>query len=469
MRLRGGATIAVLLTALAAAASAQGADQRYAAPGGSGPKAECPQANPCSLKDAVEGADNGDEVTVTGGTYTLGAGIVSPEGSNVDIHGDFGAPMPRVMASMVGPVLPVYTTGSRVRYLEVVNEAPEFAGGIYCHIGVTVERVVSIVGGKNSTALRPQNSCTVRDSLALASGQEAVALRAAGFFPGYTGVVRNVTALASGLESTGVTSSYENAFAEPGSYKLDLRNSIAAGNGADILAVTKPPGPGNIVVANSNFDKAVATGTATIFDAGANQTAPPLFVNAAGGDYREAAGSPTIDAGAADAQIGSLDLAGNPRSLAAAPDIGAFEVVPPSVLPLAAGEIQSLSLAPHKFRAAGAGEAIISAAKKAKAPIGATVTYSLSTAATVTFSVERRLPGRKLGKRCVKQTKANRTKRKCSRFKPVKGSFTHSGQAGAKSFKFSGRIGGKGLKPGSYRLVGKTGPVSRTASFKIVK
>jgi hypothetical protein len=462
------ASLACIGALLALVPAAQAA-QRYAAPGGSGPKAECPQGNPCSLKDAVEGADNNDEVIVTGGTYVLGAGIVSPEGSNVDIHGDFAAPMPRVTASMPGPVLPVYTPGSRVRYLEVVNEAPEFAGGIYCHIGVTVERVVSMVGGKNATALRPQNSCTVRDSLALASGQEAVALRAAGFFPGYTGVVRNVTALASGLESTGVTSSYENALAEPGSYKLDLRNSIAAGNGADILAVTKPLGPGNVVVANSNFDKAVATGTATIFDAGANQTAPPLFVNAPGGDYREAAGSPTIDAGVADAQIGSLDLAGNPRNLGAAPDIGAYEVVPPPVLPLAAGQIQSLSVAPRTFRAARTGGAILSAKKKAKAPIAATVTYSLSAAATVTFGVERRLPGRKVGKRCVKPTKANRTKKKCSRFKPVKGGFTHSGQAGQNRFKFSGRIAGKGLKPGSYRLVGKTGSVSKPASFKIVK
>jgi hypothetical protein len=69
----------------------------------------------------------------------------------------------------------------------------------------------------------------------------------------------------------------------------------------------------------------------------------------------------------------------------------------------------------------------------------------------------------------VKQTRANRTKERCSRFKAVKGTFTHSGQAGQNRFKFSGRIAGKGLKPGSYRLVAKTGSASKTASFKIVK
>ena len=52
----------------------------------------------------------------------------------------------------------------------------------------------------------------------------------------------------------------------------------------------------------------------------------------------------------------------------------------------------------------------------------------------------------------------------------IKSGFAHSGAAGANSFKFSGRIGGKALAPGSYRLVGKRrrrrpGP----PSFKIVK
>jgi hypothetical protein len=457
------------LATLAVASTAQAA-QRYAAPSGSGPKAECPQANPCSLKDAVEGADNNDEVIVAGGTYALGEQlVVPPEGSNVDIHGDFGAPMPRVTASRIGAPLGVNTPGSRIRYLEVVNEAPENPIGFVCHTNTSIERVVSRVSGKNAIALRPQQSCAVRDSLLLANGQGAVALRAAGFFSGFTGVVRNVTALATGPESRGVVSSYENAFTESGAYMLDLRNSIAAGDGADIVATSGPLGPGNVVVANSNFDKAVATGGGTIFDAGSNQTAPPLFLDAAAGNYREAAGSPTIDTGVADAQIGSLDLAGNPRNLGAAPDIGAFEVVPPPVVPLAAGQIQSLSLTPHKFRAAGAGEAILSVKKKAKAPIGSRVTYSLSAAGTVDFNVERRLPGRKVGKRCVKQTRANRTRKRCSRFKPVKGSFTHSGQTGQSTFKFSGRLNGKGLKPGSYRLVGKTGSVSRAASFRIFK
>ena len=144
--------------------------------------------------------------------------------------------------------------------------------------------------------------------------------------------------------------------------------------------------------------------------------------------------------------------------------------MPPAVQPLAAaGTLRSLSLSPSAFAPAKAGEAILSAKKKKKAPVGTTVAYSLSAAATVTFSLERRLPGRKVGKLCLKQTRANRTKKRCTRFKPLKGSFTHSGQAGQSRFKFSGRIAGKSLTPGSYRLVGKTGSVAKAASFKIVK
>ena len=34
----------------------------------------------------------------------------------------------------------------------------------------------------------------------------------------------------------------------------------------------------------------------------------------------------------------------------------------------------------------------------------------------------------------------------------MRGSFTHRGATGANSFKFTGRVGGKTLAPGSYRL-----------------
>jgi hypothetical protein len=249
----------------------------------------------------------------------------------------------------------------------------------------------------------------------------------------------------------------------PGTYTLDLRNVIASGEGTDLSSFYGLNGPGNIVVANSNFDSQKAASGTTITDSGGNQTAAPLFVNAAGGDYREAAGSPTINAGTAN-QLGPLDYDGNPRTSGPAPDIGAFELVEP---PAAPGQIQSLTVKPKSFRGANIGGAIVSAKKK-KAPVGAKVTYSLSAPATAKFTVERKTTGRKVKGKCRKRTAANEAKKKCPLYKQVKGGFTHSGSVGQNSFKFSGRLR-KTLKPGPYRLVGNAGGSVKRAGFKIVK
>jgi hypothetical protein len=281
-----------------------------------------------------------------------------------------------------------------------------------------------------------------------------------------------VTAIATGSGSVGIRSFY-NDFSEPGTYTLDLKNVIASGETADIQATKQgyfaSDGPGNVVVSNSNFDVTGVegvTGTATIADLGSNQTAAPLFVDAANGDYREAAGSPTIDGGVAD-QIGALDLAGNTRVLGAAPDIGGFEF-PSPLPPAAAGQIQSLTIGPSTFRTANFGGAILST-RKVRAPVGAAITYSLSAAAPAEFTVERKLSGRKVGKKCVKKTRANRGKKKCTLYKAVKGSFTHSGAAGQNTFRFSGRVGSRSLKPGRYVLLGSAGGSIKRTPFRIVK
>jgi hypothetical protein len=45
----------------------------------------------------------------------------------------------------------------------------------------------------------------------------------------------------------------------------------------------------------------------------------------------------------------------------------------------------------------------------------------------------------------------------------VSGRFTHAGAAGANRFRFRGRIGGRALAPGRYRLVGSPPRVGTTA------
>ena len=86
----------------------------------------------------------------------------------------------------------------------------------------------------------------------------------------------------------------------------------------------------------------------------------------------------------------------------------------------------------------------------------------------MTFTVERAVKGRKKGKKC--STKRKRGKR-CTKYKKLKGSFSRASAAGANSFRFTGKLGGKALRPGSYRLsglptgsTGLKGPPSRRAS-----
>jgi hypothetical protein len=89
----------------------------------------------------------------------------------------------------------------------------------------------------------------------------------------------------------------------------------------------------------------------------------------------------------------------------------------------------------------------IAAAKKA--PQGTTLTLTLSEPAQVRFEVLLRATGRRVGKRCVKPTRANR--KRCTRL-VSKGRFTRSAPAGRSRVKWSGRIGRKALNRGRYLL-----------------
>jgi hypothetical protein len=131
----------------------------------------------------------------------------------------------------------------------------------------------------------------------------------------------------------------------------------------------------------------------------------------------------------------------------------------------------AIAFRPSTFAAARRGPSIA----QRRVPVGATVTYRLSEAATVTFRVERKATGRRVGRRCVKPTRANRRRSRCPRYVRRRGSFVHRGQAGRNSFKFRGRLAGRKLPAARYRLVGiakdAAGNVSAPsrARFRIVR
>lgn len=76
-------------------------------------------------------------------------------------------------------------------------------------------------------------------------------------------------------------------------------------------------------------------------------------------------------------------------------------------------------------------------ATKRKPKRGTKVSFTLSEAASVKATVQR----------CSK-----RKRKRCVRYRTLKGSLTKTGVKGANSFRFDGRLRGKALKPGAYRL-----------------
>jgi hypothetical protein len=86
--------------------------------------------------------------------------------------------------------------------------------------------------------------------------------------------------------------------------------------------------------------------------------------------------------------------------------------------------------------------------------LGTTVTFQLNTPASLSFRIQIGRPGRLGGHdHCSAPNRSNLHHRRCTHWVRLSGTLTIAGQAEANSFQFNGRLKGKPLKPGSYRLV----------------
>ena len=327
------------------------------------------------------------------------------------------------------------------------------------------------------------------------------------------GRFRNVTALASGAGSTGLYVAFSSTAPEPTSVK----NSIFRGDGRDVLvAEWSGSFSGDLTITHSNFRAADGTLNPA---SGNNQTGDPLFVNPGAGDLRLREGSPAIDAGTADPGNGTTDVAGKPRTLGAAPDIGAHEfgVFPAPPAPPAPGDggaqpgggtgatgggggagggdgtgggggqpladaadtlaprLASLAMTNRVFAVARGRTAVNARAKTKRAKKGTAFRFTSTEAGTATIRIERRTTGRRRGRRCVKQTKRNRKARKCTRYVAAGRALKRTAASGKTTVRFSGRIGRKALKPGRYRArlvvtdAARNSSQPKTITFRVVK
>ncbi len=226
-----------------------------------------------------------------------------------------------------------------------------------------------------------------------------------------------------------------------------LANSVVAGNAnADCSPGTLDGG--------HNFTYPAASCPGTIAD----PVLAPLADN--GGPTMTQAllpGSPLIDAVPAGPDCAGTDQRGIVRPQGPACDSGAYEVEV-SIPPGPPGDTPTADTQPPAFLSASIRPATfaVNLRGRRETPVatrtrkGTTFRFRLSEDARVVFAIQRAKPGRRVKRRCVKPTRSNRSRPKCTRFVAA-GRFAVNATAGANVKKFSGRIGRRALKPGRYR------------------
>jgi hypothetical protein len=322
-RARGTIALLVVLGALVAVASIPAvatAAQRYASPTGTG--ADCTPAEPCSITEAAKNTWSGDEVIVAPGDYPL----KNLSAVGITVRGVPGEPRPRLLFNN-GGTPSMQMNGSTLRYVEVV-QAPHYQGIALGAQDASLDQV--IVRGTaqpNWQTVLTDGNTTIRNSVVVAPGPGGTAIMT--YRPGATatGTFRNVTAVATASNGVAIRA---HATGAAGFANVLARNVIARGGpgGASLKAdVDNSGGTAKIAFDHSNWlGKSTVGAKASIAEGAGNQTTDPAFVNAASGDYRQAAGSPTIDAGLDEAINGAFDVDGDPRQIGAI-DIGADEFV----------------------------------------------------------------------------------------------------------------------------------------------
>jgi hypothetical protein len=312
------AAVGATMVILVGAADAFGTI-RYAAPGGSG--SACTQASPCSVQTAVTVvATDGDEVVLRPGDYGIGFGTLIVDDA-INVHGASGQPRPRILSGGNSAV-DLEDPGARVA--DVAIEYGGTLNALFLWQG-TVERVVVHSNGTGFSACAPFNASVLRDSVCWTAepSQSAISTSSGGGV--HTPRLRNVTAIATGAGSIGIRASGGSG----AQVAVRGKNVIARGAADDLAAFTDSmPGSGALIALDhSNYVDVSASGTdASVTGSPTNQTAAPLFANASAGNFRQLAGSPTIDAGTTDPLLGALDIDRQPRVQGAAPDIGADEL-----------------------------------------------------------------------------------------------------------------------------------------------
>jgi hypothetical protein len=318
--------IVVAAVGIASPAHAAGPVTLFVNPGGAGDV--CSHTDPCAIDEGMTDADSGDTIIVEPGSYgTSHAPLADQLGlgsTGVTIHSQAGSRMPVITSdATVGLAL---TAGSSLDGVALTFLGSKAALNVPAT--ATASHVIVRTSTGNAACVAEG---TLSDSLCVTSATSASAVVVQVLTGTVTATLRNVTA--ESTSTTGIGVNVEAGDETPGdgaSLAVHATNVIAHGGLTDLQASAAVDATTTAVVSisHSDFGTTTATagpGTATIIGSASNVQAPPHFVNAAKGDYHETLSSPTVNAGA-PAPKTDTDVAGIPRTLGSAPDIGAYEL-----------------------------------------------------------------------------------------------------------------------------------------------
>ena len=280
----------------------------------------CSQLAPCSLQIATESASANDEVIVAPGTY-VETNVIGATANGVNIHGAPGVSKPTIQSSSGGVILS--GTGQRIADLRI--EHSDFGGALSIYNDAIAERMV-VETTNGTAACSPYFGSVLRDSVCIAKGVGGAGVGVSITDAETTGILRNVTAVATGDSGAAIAASAGLVIELSANVTLDVRNTIALAGPlatADVVLSTTGGATADIDLRHSNYDTVDSTGATTFDPVGSptNQTAAPQLTSA----YRQLATSPTRNAGSADSFSGSLDADGAQRVQGTAIDIGSYE------------------------------------------------------------------------------------------------------------------------------------------------
>jgi hypothetical protein len=346
---------AFVLAGLLAMPAIASATTRYAAPGGTAADTVCiaPDAPKCSIGTAAGGTNvlPADEAVILPGNYSDTAGDLNGDSGNPtdgtvqptagSVHGSSGEPRPVITVNGLDPMF-ANPYGAFLLSAGILSDV-EINAGAMASSAVTfgfgssnsiVQRVVAR-STRDGAITCSQSQGTIRDSVCLSSGSGGIGVGASVAIAGtYTDNVRNVTAISTGSNSFGVNYFY-GTFSPPGpTYTISAKSLIAQGTSQDVLVRASNTGTSvTMTLDHSDYDTSTTQtsggGAASVTAPGTgtgNITAVPML---AADNYHEAAGSPTINAGATDGNSGTTDVDGQSRAIDTV-DIGADELGHPT-------------------------------------------------------------------------------------------------------------------------------------------